>query len=275
MYIEPYLDRIGHSGSTSPQIDTLRALQRNHLLTVPFENLDIHLGRPISLRRADLHDKIVRNHRGGFCYELNSLFASLLTDLGYDVTYLAARDAHEDGGLGPEFDHLTLRITLKASNQPGDGFLGGLPVTAPSWLVDVGWGDTFREPLQLEFDLIQEQGERAFRIERVAEGGLLWQRTPEGRWKRDFQFSMLPRRLSDFFEMCSHQQKSPESRWTRERLCTIAVPEGRVTLTDARLLITRHAEREEREIRSPREYSETLYHFFGIELPASECERWF
>jgi N-hydroxyarylamine O-acetyltransferase len=275
MHIDAYLDRIGHSSAISPAIDNLRALQRNHLLMVPFENLDIHLGRRISLDRAALHEKIVSSRRGGFCYELNSLFAFLLTDLGYDVTHLSARDARPDGSFGPEFDHLTLVVSTKPSGGHENGRLDSPLDAAPAWLVDVGWGDTFMEPLELKFDRVQQQGERAFRIERIGRGGLLWQRTREGRWKRDFQFSLIPRRLSDFFEMCAYQQSSPASRWTRERLCTIATPSGRVTLRDSRLVVTQEGVREEQMIDSPAEYAKTLRQQFGIRLGVRHCARWF
>lgn len=92
-----YLDRIGHLGSATPTDETLRRLDLAHLLTVPFENLDIHLGRPIVLDDQKLFDKFVRRRRGGFCYELNGLFAALLRELGFDVTMLAAQFPRDDG----------------------------------------------------------------------------------------------------------------------------------------------------------------------------------
>src|SRR5258706_15925794 len=99
------LARLGCSGPLGPTAETLAALHRAHLYSVPFENLDIGLGRPLSLALPALFDKIVTRRRGGFCYELNGLFAWLLTRLGYRVTYLSARVAGSDGNLGAEFDH--------------------------------------------------------------------------------------------------------------------------------------------------------------------------
>src|SRR5512132_3659500 len=87
-----YLDRIGYDGPHTPDAETLRRLARAHLLAIPFENLDIvPLGRPIRLEPDALFDKIVRRRRGGFCYEVNGLFALLLRELGYDVTMLTAQ----------------------------------------------------------------------------------------------------------------------------------------------------------------------------------------
>ncbi len=100
---------------------------------MPFENLDIVARTPISLDLEAIHEKVVTRRRGGFCYELNGLFAWLLEQLGYDVTRLSARTVEGiDGELGPEFDHLVLQVDL-----------------AEPWLADVGFGDTFRTPLPL------------------------------------------------------------------------------------------------------------------------------
>ena len=104
-----YLRRIGYTEAPpAPTRAALFELQRRHLLAVPFENLDIHLGRRFTLDEPALFDKLVRRRRGGFCYEVNGLFARLLTALGYGVTLLAARVYREDGSLGPERDHLAL-----------------------------------------------------------------------------------------------------------------------------------------------------------------------
>lgn len=266
MEIDAYLERIQYAGGTAPTIENLRELQRRHLTAIPFENLDIHLGRPISLKETALFEKIVTEGRGGFCYELNGLFAWLLKALGYRLTYLSASDAREDGGFSPAFDHLTLLVgPISTPDSPAVG------CQASVWLADVGWGDTFREPLEFRMGYVQIQGERAFRIEEHEGGCLLWQRTPQGRWKRDFRFDLEQRGFADFLPMCAYHQTSPESRWTQERLCTIAKPGGRVTLKDSRLIITKGTVRREREICDAAEYSATLEAHFGIRLAPEIC----
>src|SRR5512147_1356301 len=135
MDVQAYLRRIDYRGELDPTAATLHALHRAHLLSVPFENLDIHLSRPIVLDQDALFDKIVTRRRGGFCYELNGLFALLLEQLGYKVTRLAARVVGTDDSLGPQFDHLTLQVQCPdESHSP--------------WLADVGFGDSFLEPLR-------------------------------------------------------------------------------------------------------------------------------
>lgn len=91
MNVSAYPQRLNYAGPLEPTAGTLRSLHRAHLLAVPFENLDIHLGRPIVLDEAAFFHKIVERQRGGFCYELNGLFAALLRQLGFDVTLLSAR----------------------------------------------------------------------------------------------------------------------------------------------------------------------------------------
>src|ERR1044072_391829 len=103
--INAYLERINYQGSLDLTPDTLRELQVAHLLTVPFENLSIHAREPIVLENEALFKKIVENRRGGFCYEANGLFASLLRALGFEVAMLSAEVANAAGEFGPRFDH--------------------------------------------------------------------------------------------------------------------------------------------------------------------------
>ncbi len=100
MDMQSYLERIHYHASLEPTLQTLRALHEAHLLAVPFENLDIHLGREIVLNEAGLWTKIVKHNRGGFCYELNGLFSLLLRALGFQVDLLSASVARSTGGFG-------------------------------------------------------------------------------------------------------------------------------------------------------------------------------
>ena len=143
MNTDAYLKRINYTGPLEPSPETLRALQVAHLRTVPFENLSIHAGEPIVLEENALFTKIVERRRGGFCYEANGLFAALLRALGFEVAMLAAGVAKSQGGFGPQFDHMTLMVTLDER-----------------WLADVGFGDSFLEPLLLDSRMEQVQGTR-------------------------------------------------------------------------------------------------------------------
>ena len=254
-----YLARIAYSGATDPSPETLRALHRAHMLAVPFENLDIHIGRPILCDEARFLHKIVNERRGGFCYELNGAFAALLRALGFQVTLLSARVARADGSTcGPEFDHLTLRIDLE---EP--------------WLADVGFGDSFIEPLRLDPNLEHPQIGRVYRLTEVEgvlslevkAGDAVAGTKTDDPWKKQYSFTQQARQLSDFAGMCHYHQTSPESHFTGQRICSLATLQGRVTLSDLKLIETRDGRREERELDGEEQWRATLRDLFRVELP--------
>ena len=219
------------------------------MFTVPFENLDIHFGRRIDCDEARILHKIVHERRGGFCYELNGAFAALLRALGFRVTLLSARVAREDGSYGPEFDHLTLRVDLE---EP--------------WLADVGFGEGFLEPLRLESRMEQQQGGKVYRLTSIDRlYGL--EVMAEGKWKKEYAFTLQPRELSDFAGMCHYHQTSPESHFTRQRICSLATPEGRITLSDEKLIETRGGSHQERLLSEEQEWRAKLRELFGMVLP--------
>jgi N-hydroxyarylamine O-acetyltransferase len=235
-----------------PTPRTLRELHEAHLLAVPFENLDIGLGRPIALDENALLAKIVARRRGGFCYELNGAFAWLLRALGFDVTLLSAGVARAGGGFGPEFDHLTLQVQL---DEP--------------WLVDVGFGDSFRRPLRLDCEDTQPSGDRrAYRVARDDGYFVLERRADSGPWQTQYRFTLRPRQPEEFAAMCRHHQTSPESHFTRQRICSRATPAGRVTISDSRLIVTTGVGRSERELEDEREWAAALREHFGVDLQA-------
>jgi N-hydroxyarylamine O-acetyltransferase len=240
---------------------------------VPFENLNIGMGWPIVLDQDALFEKIVLRRRGGFCYELNGLFAALLRALGFEVTMLSAGVARAAGGFGPEFDHLTLLVRGIGDGGWGLGSEGPhppspipYPLSPILWLADVGFGDSFREPLRFEEHSEQRQGERAYRIARDGEYLVLEQRDGVGDWAPQYRFTLQPRRHEEFAGMCRYHQTSPESSFTRRRVCTRATPDGRVTLSDMRLITTRNGAREERELADEDEVQAVLRELFGVEL---------
>jgi N-hydroxyarylamine O-acetyltransferase len=247
MDTQAYLLRIGYTGPATPSAETLRALHRAHLFTVPFENLDIGLGRNIACDESAAVRKVVDLKRGGFCYELNSAFASLLRALGFKVTLLSARVARADGSSSPEFDHLTLRVDLE---EP--------------WLADVGFGDSFLNPLRLKTGIEQEEGSRKYRLTGKDDTIHLERTEPDGKWTSQYSFTQTPRKLSEFARMCHYHQTSPESHFTQNRICTKATPAGRITLSARKLIETNNGIRTERELGSEEEWKAALQQNFGI-----------
>lgn len=248
MDIQAYLRRIRYRGPLAPDVETLRDLHRAHLFTVPFENLDIHLGRPIVLNDEALFEKVVTRRRGGFCYELNGLFCALLRELDFEVGMLCAQVARADGTFGLPFDHMTLLVQL---DRP--------------WIADVGFGDSFLEPLLLETDLEQYQWGKTYRIVRLQDN-LLYQSLGDGaQWNPEYLFRLDRHEYNDYAGMCLYHQTSPESSFTRKRVCSRATHDGRVTLSERKLILTKGLLREEREVSEP-EYEVLLREYFGIIL---------
>jgi N-hydroxyarylamine O-acetyltransferase len=247
--VSAYLDRIAYTGPISPTLDVLRNLHRHHMLSVPFENLDIALGRKIVCDEDAFIDKIVERRRGGFCYELNGAFAGLLRAIGFKVTLLSARVSRDDGSQGPEFDHLALRLDLE---EP--------------WLADVGFGDSFIEPLQLRF--VAEQHEDGWMYRVVDCGDSFWMERADRDdiWKRQYSFTLTPRSLDDFADMCRYHQTSAESPFTRKSICSMATLGGRITVAERKLILTRQRTKEERLLTSDEEWRMALKDHFGVVL---------
>jgi N-hydroxyarylamine O-acetyltransferase len=244
-----YLKRINYGGSQAPTLETLRQLQLAHLMTIPFENLSIHIKEPIVLQYELLYDKIVKRRRGGFCYELNGLFSALLNRLGFNSVMLPAGVANNEGEFSPDFDHMTLMVLLEER-----------------WLVDVGFGDSFRQPLLIDNRAPQFQGNCSYRIDEKDNYLIMNEKKEDSDWKPQYRFTLKSSRLSDFEEMCNYNQTSPDSHFTQKRICSIARPNGRVTLSDMRLIETSGNEKSERLISDEAEYAVILLKEFGIIL---------
>lgn len=263
MDVGRFLSRVGFSGpAEEPSLELLRSLHTCHLLSVPFENLTVHSGGRVQLEAPLLYDKIVTRRRGGFCFENNSLFSWLLGQLGFHVTLLSAQvRSLKTGRYGPPFDHLVLMVTLEGGR----------------WLCDVGFGvPGFWAPLSLETSAPQEQGHRVYRV-RTTTGMLFveWQkednRGPAGDWTEIYKFTLEPRRLEDFREMCSYHQSSPCSIFFCKSLCTVLKPGGRLTYIGRRLITTTFPSEETGLVETSRdlkdeEIPEVLKEHFGIEL---------
>lgn len=252
MNVQKYLHRIG-VGKTqkAPGITNLTYLMQQHLQAVPFENIDIHLKRPIELNTESLYRKIVTQNRGGFCYELNGLFIQLLQELGYTVHMISARVYNQGKEqYGPEFDHLALIVELSDDR----------------YLVDVGFGDTFRTPLQIPQDEITDiSGRHRIIQDNDAARFFVLQQFENNNWVPEYRFELKYRKLSEFEPMCLYHQTSPDSNFTQRMVCTLATKTGRITLSDNSLTTTVKGQKEKRSV-SESEKPEILKKYFSIHL---------
>jgi N-hydroxyarylamine O-acetyltransferase len=246
--VHAYLRRINYDGPIDVSGDTLCRLHRAHMLHVAFENLSIHLGQQIILDDSRLYTKIVERRRGGFCYELNGLFAALLRELGFQVHKLSAGVAREDGSFDVDFDHMALLVTME-----------------DRWLADVGFGDSFLEPLRLDYREEQLQDNTGYKIVEDGDRLILLRRYRDG-WRPEYRFSLTPYEYADFEEMCRYHQTSPHSHFTQKRLCTRATVDGRITLSGLRMIKTVGEHRDEKELSDENEFRSALAEHFGIEI---------
>jgi N-hydroxyarylamine O-acetyltransferase len=244
MNLNTYLERIGYTGNLEPTIATLNALQEAHLSAIAYENLDIHLGRTLPLSEARAYQKLVVEKRGGWCYEMNTLFAWALKQLGFEVQYLSS-GVLRPGGTTPDGDHLILLVN-------------------GTHLADVGFGDGAIQALPLE-------------VGRYKAGFLEYGMGLDGtHWKMHnfpqsntagFVFSLEPRDLTYFAERCHDLQTSPESGFVRTTVCQRITAEALYTLRGAVLTTLSASGKLERTLSSAEDYKTTLLENFKLELP--------
>ena len=235
---------------TCPQIvdaGTLRLLHRAHQIAVPFENLSIHLGEPISLDEDDLLGKIVSRGRGGFCYELNGAFALLLEALGVPVERVAAR-VYAGGQPGPPFDHLALIV------HPADG--------SGPWLADVGFGSHSVFPLLLDHRDGQRDPAGRFLLADADAGDLDVLRNGEPQYR----IERRERSLADFVPTCWWQQTSPHSHFTRDTICSRLTDDGRISISGRTLIRTSGGSRVEQQLPDDAALLSAYGDHFGIIL---------
>ncbi|EPZ42239.1 arylamine N-acetyltransferase family protein [Alicyclobacillus acidoterrestris] len=247
--VQRYLERIGVFEELEVNYDSLLMIQAQHMLTVPFENLNIVDKKPIELDFYALYEKIVVKRRGGYCYELNGLLAWCLKQLGFEVTVLSGRVRREDGSFGPEFDHMVLMVHLDKD-----------------YVVDVGFGDSARRPLPLSGDIMTDVSGQ-YRITSDTDSQLLlFQKKLNNDWVNQFCFTRTPRQMDDFQEMNVFQQTSPASFFTKGLIVSLATRDGRVTISRDTFIETKGTDKKTRPILSDDERNELLKCYFNIEV---------
>lgn len=228
--------------------DSLQEIQAHHMLSVPFENLDIVYGQSVQLGLESIYDKIVTKRRGGYCYELNGLLGWCLQNIGYRVSILSGRVRRDDGSFGLEFDHMILLVHLDED-----------------YIVDVGFGDSVRSPLPLSGEIVTDVS-GVYRIKNPFDSSILeFQKQIEGDWISEFDFTLQPRKFEDFYEMNVYQQTSPNSHFTQSLICSIATPTGRVSISGDSFIETIGSEKTRLPVPSIQERNDLLRLRFGID----------
>jgi N-hydroxyarylamine O-acetyltransferase len=217
MDLDAYFERIGYGGATQPTLANLRAIQAAHASRIPFENLDVLLGRPILLDAAALERKLVRAGRGGYCFEQNGLLRHALRALGFAVAILAARVRwRRPEHVTTPRTHMLLRVELPEG----------------PFIVDVGFGGaTPTAPLALEAGIEQDTGLEPFRL--IPAGAELQLQIRAGEeWSTLYQLSLEPLQPVDLEPPNWFVATHPESFFVHHLMAARPTAQGRHTILD-------------------------------------------
>jgi arylamine N-acetyltransferase len=252
--IAGYFSRISYSGPTEPTLDVLTELVAAHNRSIPFENLDPLMGVPVvDLRPETLYDKLVRRHRGGYCFEQNGLMAYALSQLGFGVDVLGGRVVWMNtSGELPAQTHQVLAVTV-----PGD---------AARYIVDVGFGgQTLSSPIRFETDTVQQTRHEPFRIRERDDAYVLEARIRDT-WEPLYLFSTRPFPMIDRQVGSWYVSTYPESHFVTGLTVALVTDDARWNLRGRNLAIHRKGESERIRFETAAEVVEALADRFGIDL---------
>jgi N-hydroxyarylamine O-acetyltransferase len=255
--LDAYLTRIGAESQLAPSLEGLICLHRAHCAAIPFENLDILLGREIVLDTASLEAKLVRARRGGYCFEQNTLFQAALEALGYEVTAFAARVRTGTTSIRPR-THMLLRVSLPEG----------------TFLADVGFGgDGPVHPIPLAEGSEAWLGGVGHRLRREGELRILEGNTA-GEWSDLYAFTLEPQYPVDF-EMANHFTSTyPRSAFVLNLVVQRSWPERRALLRNRELVVREDGTTETTTVRDPEHLLEVLATVFDLRFQPGTRFRW-
>jgi N-hydroxyarylamine O-acetyltransferase len=249
--LQAYLGRIGYRGGLRPDLSVLVALQQSHVCAVPFENLDVQLGRPVTTAAEDAYEKIVGDNRGGWCYEQNGLFGWALEQIGFDVTRIAAAVMRKDRGDASLANHLCLLVTM--------------PGSSPRYLVDVGFGGSMFEPIEL-LEGAHTQAPFRLGLERDNDGHWrFWEDIGDGKFSYDFLDE--PANESALQDKCITLQSDPSSIFVLNLVAQLRSREQHKVLRGRVLYVASANGIVRRTLNSADELVATLASQFNLDLP--------
>lgn len=242
---EQYLDRL-HMNRENPSLTGLSTLQKEHLQRIPFENLDVIRKVPIYLNLETMFEKVIENNRGGYCYELNGLFHSLLTTLGYEAHLVSATVLRPNNHWAKADTHAAILVYL---DQP--------------YLVDVGFGaQSPRVPVPLNGIAHTTIGE-TYKVEQQPNGVFHLIREANDQIRVLYQFSAQKKELIDFHEGCVFNQVSKDSTFTHTDIISLATENGRMTVKDHLLTVVQNGHTEKTTL-SAEEKEQVLTNTFNL-----------
>ncbi len=254
--LDAYCARIGYGGPREPTLAALRAIVLSHASAIPFENLDVLLGRGVSLAPEALMGKLVARRRGGYCFEHNAVLLAALRRLGFQAEGLAARVGWNRPAdfVGPR-THMLLRVELPEGPHIADVGFGGLTPTAP---------------LALQAGIAQATPHESFRLQ-VAEGGFTLDAQRGGQWQSLYRFTLDAQAPVDYEVANWFTATHPRSLFRNHLLAARAPAEGHHNLLDDSVAISRRdGAIERRRVRDAADLAQVLADYFGIDLSPAE-----
>lgn len=253
--VESYLRRIAYDGPRAPTLAVLSALQRAHMTAIPFENIDVMLGRPISLAPQDLERKLIAQRRGGYCFEHNLLFAAVLRALGFELQTLAGRVHAGSASAVPPRTHMVLLVAI-------DGV---------RFVVDPAFGAFgARTPLPLEAGRVHEgicERHRLRKLQGVDVEEWMLEGEHLDEFKPLYSFTLEPRHRIDY-EVANHYTSThPDSRFRRMLVVQRVTPDGRIVLRGSQLTRRVGAQEQVSTVGGGAALVEVLEAEFGLRVP--------
>lgn len=232
--LDRYFERIGYQGNAKADPSTLKALMRSQLFSVPFENLDVQAGKIVSLVPEEIVEKILGHRRGGYCYEVNGLFAMALESLGISYQFIAAR---------PMFYPVRRPRTHMAIVAKVEGEM---------WLCDLGFGSYgIREPMRLSMlDTEVRQDNDFYMLSKTNEHEYLLKARIDGEWSNQYGFDLSPQEWIDFVPANHFNSTHPDTIFVQRLLVVLHNPAGRDILLDDVLKTVHNGETTKRQVSS-------------------------
>ncbi|MFA6630071.1 MAG: arylamine N-acetyltransferase [Sulfuricurvum sp.] len=237
-----YLSRIGYEGEVRADVTTLTALLQRQLRTIVFENTEVQSGRIPSLVPEDIVKKVIVNRRGGYCYEINGVFAMALTAIGFEWYFAGARSM------------------LYPTRRPKTHMVLIVRVEGRDYLCDTGFGGyALRAPMAIEEGEVIQDGDR-FRLE-ILDGEYVLGAMVQGEWQRLYGFALQPQEWIEFSLANYFNATSPDTIFTQKKIAIMQTPQGRKILVDDELKLIEDGKLEKLEV----EYESALKEYFGLE----------
>lgn len=247
-----YLDRIGYRGDARPTASTLASVLRLHACSVAFENIDVQLGRPLTINVQDAFEKIVDRGRGGWCYEQNGLFGWALAELGFEVMRISGAVRREERGDAALNNHLFLLV-----REPG--------VRHPVYLADVGFGGSMIAPIELA-ESEHSQAPYRIRLQFFEEGyWRLFEESADG--TSNYEFVAKRADEAALAARCEQLQTDPQSGFVRNLVVQKRLPDAHVCLRGRVLATTTATARQTVLLESAEELATTVSELCGMDVP--------